>query len=87
MSILKGPEGRAKVIELLKSGWELGGRHGAYGTRYWLQRRLGGGGVSFDIHAASFRALCRVGLVTHFKGGDDRDSYLTRYRLTPKGAA
>ncbi len=67
-----------EVIDLMKSGWELG-QSMAIHSRTWLQKNgLGRGGETKNVSGATVHALYRKGLI------DSKDNFPTRkYYLKP----
>ena len=63
-----------KVIELLMNGWQLGLSGGL--TPYaWMQRTLGHGGESYQVHMSSFLSLRDCGRIRRVDGDHRRERY------------
>jgi hypothetical protein len=74
----------ARVLELLRDGWELAaGTYIRGGAMVWMQRKIGHGGESFSVHVGSFYALRDKGLIEQVPGQSIYTSK-TFYRLAQK---
>lgn len=74
---------QAKVLELLRDGFQLA--QGSYirgGAMIWMQRKIGCGGESFNVHASSFYSLRDKGLIEAVPG-QSHYAQKTLYRLAP----
>jgi len=55
-----------EVLEMMRSGWELGQSTGVRDNRCWLQQGgVGRGGEAKDVHSGTVKALLRRKLI-HF---------------------
>lgn len=80
---LKGPEGRAEIVRLLKDGWELTVDFMPERSRAWMQKDADGDVV--EIHYWTFRALESADLVTNARARKGDLWFQNRYKLSAKG--
>lgn len=80
---VKRPITSAKVLELLRDGFQLAcGTYIRGGATIWMQREIGCGGESFSVHASSFYSLREKGLIEAVPG-QSRFARSVLYRLAP----
>lgn len=71
-----------KVIDLMKSGWEMGVRSSLMEQRCWLQKDgVGRGGETHSVNGNTFNSLHSNGLIEQAQYGFPT----SKYRLTAKG--
>ena len=75
---------RDEIIKLLRRGWELGvsgGVHRSDRPRAWMQKRLGHGGESKDIHMNTFDSMLNKGEIVPLRPREGQHFATVRYGL------
>ena len=65
---------RAKILELMAQGYELGWSRPVMGMRGYARLQLGGigrGGETIDVHASTFRSMAKNGQIKRAHGRED----------------